>query len=85
MSIQKFFFFAVICFFLSRGLLTGQSAPVKPSLQAVKTDKPVNLSGKLDDLAWQQAFPVELNYEIQPGENSPARQPPVFYQIAVPL
>ena len=47
---------------------------LKPSIPAVRIDKPVALTGKLDDPQWIKAFPVELNYEIMPGENTPARQ-----------
>ncbi|MFH0761122.1 MAG: DUF5916 domain-containing protein [Bacteroidota bacterium] len=81
MTTRKIFILASLCFFLSNGLLTGQVTPAKPSFQAVKTDRPVNLSGKLDDPAWQQAVPVELNYEINPGENSPARQRTTVYAL----
>lgn len=47
---------------------------LKPSFHAVRIEKPVNLSGKLDDPLWLKALPVELNYEIEPGENTPAPQ-----------
>ncbi len=53
--------------------LTGQGQN-KPEIIAVKTDKPISLSGKLDDPAWQKAFPVELAFEIRPGENSAVKQ-----------
>ncbi|HLP71498.1 MAG TPA: carbohydrate binding family 9 domain-containing protein [Bacteroidales bacterium] len=46
----------------------------KPEFRAVKIDSPVKLSGKLDDPSWLKAMPVELNYEVQPGENTPAKQ-----------
>jgi len=47
---------------------------IKPSFSAVKIDKPVNLSGKLDDPLWLKSMPVELKFEASPGENTPARQ-----------
>jgi hypothetical protein len=47
---------------------------LKPSLIAVRIDRPVVLSGKLDDPLWIKALPVELVYEASPGENTPARQ-----------
>ena len=50
------------------------SDTLKPSLPAVKIDKPLALTGKLDDPQWSKAFPVELNYEIMPGENTPPPQ-----------
>jgi hypothetical protein len=47
---------------------------IKPDLHAVRTDKPVKLSGRLDDPSWLKAIPVELKFEVSPGENTPARQ-----------
>lgn len=46
----------------------------RPSLPAVKIDGNITLTGKMDDPLWIQAMPVELNYEIMPGENQPAKQ-----------
>jgi hypothetical protein len=46
----------------------------KPSLPAVKIDGNITLTGKMDDPLWLQAMPVELNWEILPGENIPAKQ-----------
>jgi hypothetical protein len=47
---------------------------LKPKFPAVKTDRPVVITGKMDDPQWLRAMPVELKYEISPGENTPARQ-----------
>ena len=47
---------------------------IKPELEAVRIEKHVNLSGKLDDPLWLKAIPVELKFEVSPGENTPARQ-----------
>jgi hypothetical protein len=57
-------------------LLSGTSVPdsLKPVLQAVRIEKPLNLSGKLDDPQWLNSVPVELKFEASPGENTPARQ-----------
>ncbi len=52
----------------------GTTETPKPSLPAVKIDGSITLSGKMDDPLWLQAMPVELNYEIMPGENQPAKQ-----------
>ncbi len=52
----------------------GTTETPKPAVPAVKIDGILNLSGKLDDPLWLQAMPVELNYEIMPGENQPAKQ-----------
>jgi hypothetical protein len=53
----------------------------KPSFQAVKIEKPINLSGKLDDPAWQKALPIQLTFETRPGENIPARQQTYVYAL----
>jgi hypothetical protein len=47
---------------------------VRPEFKAVMIEKPLNLSGKLDDPSWLNAIPVELKYEASPGENTPASQ-----------
>jgi hypothetical protein len=46
----------------------------RPSVTAVRIDKPIKLSGKLDDPQWLKSIPVELKYEIMPGENTPAHE-----------
>ena len=45
-----------------------------PSFQAVRIDQDIRLTGKLDDPNWAKANQVELSYEMQPGENTPASQ-----------
>ena len=54
----------------------SQPAPdtTKSVLNVVRIDQPINLTGKLDNPLWSQADPVELKYEVQPGENLPATQ-----------
>ena len=65
--------------FLSLLVLRSQASAtmpdsIKPEFHAVRTDKPLILSGKLDDPAWLKAVPVELKIEVSPGENTPACQ-----------
>ncbi|MBM4169985.1 MAG: carbohydrate binding family 9 domain-containing protein [Ignavibacteria bacterium] len=43
-------------------------------LQAVRIDRNLSLSGNLSDPLWKLAMPVELPFEIQPGDNLPSRQ-----------
>jgi hypothetical protein len=45
---------------------------IKPEINAIRIDQHLNLTGKLDDPAWAKATPVELKYEVMPGENLPA-------------
>lgn len=47
---------------------------LKPDFNAVRIDKPLVLTGKLDDPQWLKSVPVELKFEAEPGENTPARQ-----------
>ncbi len=42
-------------------------------LTAIHIDREIALTGKLSDPLWRSSTPAELNYEIQPGENTPAR------------
>jgi hypothetical protein len=66
---------------LATGLHTGWAPAIaqtdstaKPVLQAIFVDHPITLTGKLDDPLWNRAVPVELTYEVEPGENIPAPQ-----------
>jgi hypothetical protein len=47
---------------------------VRPGITAVKIEEPLKLTGKLSDPAWLRAVPVELSYEVEPAENTSARQ-----------
>jgi hypothetical protein len=42
------------------------------TITAVRIGRPLTLSGTLEDSAWSRATPIELPYEFQPGENTPA-------------
>ncbi len=46
----------------------------KLTIQVIKLDRPIELTGKLDDPNWSKAEPVELNYEVTPGDNTTAPQ-----------
>lgn len=73
---MKYLLAAASLLIASFRLLSGTSVPdsLKPVLQAVRIEKPLNLSGKLDDPQWLNSVPVELKFEASPGENTPARQ-----------
>jgi len=47
---------------------------VRPSITAARIEGNIPLTGKLDDPRWASAQSVTLNFEIQPGENTPAPQ-----------
>ncbi len=59
---------------LAQSLWAQAPSNNKPVMNAVKIDKPVELTGKLDNPVWNLAQPVEINYEINPGDNTPAPQ-----------
>jgi hypothetical protein len=43
-------------------------------VHAVRIEGNITLSGRLDDAHWNMAVPIQVAYEIQPGENTPAPQ-----------
>ncbi len=47
---------------------------IKPDIRASRIAGDINLSGRLDDPAWSAAQPIEINYEVTPGDNTPAPQ-----------
>jgi hypothetical protein len=64
-----------IILLIATGTICAQSATAKKAvITAVKIDKPIELTGKLDNPVWQTATPIELNYEVMPGENIKAPQ-----------
>jgi hypothetical protein len=72
---KLFLFIALLVYTgLTQKNLASIPDTIKPVVSAVRIDRAINLSGKLDDPLWLKAIPVELNFEIQPGENTPARQ-----------
>jgi len=66
----------LISFALGFCIDTGASVPdtLKPKVTAIRIDRPLTMTGKLDDPQWLKAIPVNLNYEALPGENTPARE-----------
>ena len=53
----------------------GQEVPAAAAAprRIPRTKLPIKMDGRLDDPAWQQAWSMELAYEVSPGENIPAR------------
>jgi hypothetical protein len=68
--------FSMTLLFMGYGIQINATVrdSLKPEFSAVRIDRPINLTGKLDDPLWQRALPVELKFEVSPGENTPARQ-----------
>ncbi|HTY38920.1 MAG TPA: carbohydrate binding family 9 domain-containing protein, partial [Bacteroidota bacterium] len=53
---------------------SGAPDSVKASSVATRINGKLLLTGKLDDPRWNLAQPVELPYEVTPGENTPSPQ-----------
>ncbi|HEY9165326.1 MAG TPA: DUF5916 domain-containing protein [Candidatus Kryptonia bacterium] len=50
-------------------------------MKAVKINRDIDLTGKLSDPLWKLVTPIGIDYEIQPGENTPARQKTLVYVL----
>ncbi|MCB0747717.1 MAG: carbohydrate binding family 9 domain-containing protein, partial [Ignavibacteriae bacterium] len=46
----------------------------KPVFNIIKIDKQIEINGKMDNPIWLLADPIEINYEINPGDNTPAKE-----------
>lgn len=68
------YFIFVIVLFLFSLTSFGQPENVRSSINAVKVNKPIQLTGRLDDPAWEKADPVELLFETDPGNNISSSQ-----------
>ena len=67
--------------FQSLALANGSSNPEKFHVRAVRINGNIELTGRLSDPAWKLATPVTLDYEVQPGENAPARERTLVYVL----
>ncbi|MCX6133106.1 MAG: hypothetical protein NTU47_04750 [Ignavibacteriales bacterium] len=47
---------------------------VRPRINAVRIEGEIKLTGKLSDPRWNLAQPVQIGFEVTPGENTPASQ-----------
>lgn len=74
MRLKNYLSAAIIILIISLQNSSAAVDSIKPEFRAMKIDGNLKISGKLDDPLWLKANPVELNYEIQPGENIRARQ-----------
>jgi len=73
------FLFLFFLFLVIPGLLRSEeSEPGKSLYRLPKATSKVKIDGILDDKAWQEALAVELNYEVEPGENI---KPPVKTEV----
>jgi len=74
MKLPSLFALTLLLSFSSpQNLLGGDSdKDTKPRLRVTRIERPIQLSGKLDDPLWKYGQAVSLAFEIQPGENTPA-------------
>jgi hypothetical protein len=56
-------------------------SPEKNHITAVRINRNIDLTGTLSDPMWKLSSPVELKYEVLPGENTPARQKTFVYLL----
>ena len=55
--------------------------PEKYRVAAIKIERNIDLTGKMSDPLWFTASPVSIDYEVQPGENIPAKQRTSVYVL----
>ncbi len=66
--------FMQLIFLYSSAFGQAESNNPKAEIKAVKIDKPLEITGDLTNPIWLSAEPIELNYEVTPGDNTPATQ-----------
>ncbi len=84
-NFDKGFFIVIILLytisFFKNAFSSESTNPDKYHVQAVRIDRNIDLTGNLSDPLWKLATPIELAYEIQPGDNTPARQKTFVYVL----
>jgi hypothetical protein len=66
---------AVLCFLVySQAIALVPPDTARPKIKAVRIDGEIELNGKLSDTRWSLAQPVQIAFEVSPGENIPASQ-----------
>ncbi len=81
--LNTFLLITGIFLFIGIEIARGQTSenPKKYVVEAVKINRDVKLTGTLSDPLWKTASSAKLNFEIQPGENTPAPQKTFFYVL----
>ena len=77
----EWFIWFFIAVFPRSGFSYNSTNSEKYRITAVHIDHDIDLTGKLSDPQWKCAEPVEINFEIQPGENTPAREKTLVYVL----
>ncbi|MEE9432430.1 MAG: DUF5916 domain-containing protein [Melioribacteraceae bacterium] len=71
-SLLKITFLWVFIFAISKA--QSDKITPKPIINIIKIDKAIEINGKLDNPTWLLADPIEVNYEISPGDNTQAKE-----------
>ena len=50
----------------------GANRESRPQMRIERINRSLEINGKMDNPVWGNAKPIELNYEVNPGDNSPA-------------
>src|SRR5262245_36637522 len=50
----------------------ASGAPPKKDFHITRAESPIHIDGVLDESAWRKATTIDLPYEWQPGDNTPA-------------
>jgi len=66
---------------LSLATLPLWANDTQPVLHVTRVKTAPELTGRLDAPQWQQAQPIQIAYEVNPGENIPARQSTTVYVV----
>src|SRR5262245_34949615 len=76
MKFRRLISFSLFAAILPAGIAAGGDTAdsMKPNIRAARIEGGINMSGRLDDPAWSSAQPIEINYEVTPGDNTPAPQ-----------
>jgi hypothetical protein len=64
--------------FFGTGIWAAESQPTK-TVQAIRTETPPVIDGRLDDSVWQQAAIVEDLHEVSPNEFTETSEPSKFF------
>lgn len=70
-----------LCLILSLASQPLWANDTQPVLHATRVQYGPALTGRLDAPQWQQARPVQIGYEVNPGENIPASQKTTVYVV----
>ena len=63
------------------GALSAPAIAFGLDVELPRTDRSIEIDGRLDDEAWSDAVAIEIDIETRPGENIPARVRTVAYLV----